>query len=111
MPTTSRRILVGTLSAIVASSLLALLHSPPWHSSNIAWAHQSALIASGGIGFAVVCFLEGVLVDALPQVALALGIPFIPMLLYLRSKNVGLLALTVVLWVLIGWMATVGTTF
>jgi hypothetical protein len=104
-------VVIAIIAVVGVSGMLALLHSPPAKTSIGAWATQAVLIASGGVGFALVCLIEGVLMQAIPQVAFALAVSIVPTLVYARTKRPSVLVVASALWVLIGWWATVGSTF
>ena len=106
-----RPVLIAIIAIVAVSGMLALLHSPPAKTSTGAWAAQAALIASGGVGFALVCVVEGVFVQAIPQVGFALALTFLPLLVYSKTKRLTALVVASALWILVGWWATVGSTF
>jgi len=107
----SRAVVVAVIAVIAISIMLAFVHSPPAATSTGAWAMQAALIASGGLGFALVCLVEGVFMQAIPQVAFALAATLLPVFIYARTKKPSALALASAIWLLVGWWATVGSTF
>lgn len=100
---------IAIIAVVGISAMFAFVHSPPGTSVG-AWATQAALIASGGLGFALVCLVGGVLMQAIPQVAFALATTLLPIFIYSRTRKPSMLALASVLWILVGWWATVGST-
>jgi hypothetical protein len=104
-------VVIAIIAVVAISAMLAFVHSPPAKTSAAAWATQAALIASGGLGFALVCLVEGVIMQAIPQVAFALATTLLPVFIYSRTRKPSMLALASALWILVGWWATVGSTF
>jgi len=108
----SPRALVIAIVAIAAvAAALAFLQSPPSKTAPGVWLLQSALIASGGLGFVLVCVVEGVFMQAMPQIAFALAVTLLPVFVYLKTGRTGVLAVGSMLWVFVGWWATIGSTF
>ena len=68
-------------------------------------------IMSGLLFFSIVCIIEGYFIAASPIIMMGISVPVLMFLWYLKKGNTVALILCTLVWLLEGYMATIGAYF
>ena len=95
----------------ICSALLSFEHFSPSQDSYGHLILMTLSIMSGLLFFSIVCIIEGYFIAASPIIMMGISVPVLMFLWYLKKGNTVALILCTLVWLLEGYMATIGAYF